>query len=59
MTQSADQVRIRLISQLIKVILPVPQKWFKDFNDTALFSFIIPALLVLSNNLDLNLSYSE
>ena len=59
MTQSADQVRIRLISQLIKVILPVPQKWFKDFNDTALFLFIIPALLVLSNNLDLNLSYSE
>ena len=59
MIQSADQVRIRLISKLIKDISPVPQKWFKYFNDTAIFVFIIPALLILSDNLDLNLSDSE
>ena len=56
MTHFADQVTIRLISQLIKGISRVLQKLVKYFNGTAIFAFMIPALLVLSNNLDLNLN---
>ena len=56
MTHFADQVTIRLISQLIQGISRVLQKLVKYFNGTAIFAFMIPALLVLSNNLDLNLN---
>ena len=37
----------------------VLQKLLKYFNGTAIFAFIIPALLVLSKNFDLNLDDSE
>ena len=59
MTHFADQVTIKLISQLIKGISRFLQKLVKYFNGTAIFAFMIPALLVLSNNLDLNLNDSE
>ena len=59
MTQFSDQVRIKLISQLIKGIPRVLQKLLKYFNGTAISAFIIPALLVLSKNLDLNFNDSE
>ena len=58
-TQFFDQVKIKLISQLIKVISRVLQKLFKYFNGTAIFAFIIPALLVLSKNFDLNVIDSD
>ena len=53
------QVRITLISQLIKGILIVLQKLLKYFNSTATSAFTILSLLVLSNNLDLNLNAAE
>ena len=59
MTQFADQVRIRLISQLIKSISIFLQKLLKYFKSTATSAFTIPSLVVLSNNLDLNLNDSE
>ena len=59
MIQVADQVRIRLISQLIKGILKVLKKLPKYFNGTAIFAFIIPRSLVLAKNLDLNLNELE
>ena len=59
MIQLPDQVRITLISQLIKGILKVLKKLFKYFNDTAISTSIIPSLLVLFTNLDLNLSVTE
>ena len=59
MTQFAYQVRITLISQLIKGILIVLQKLLKYFNSTATSAFTILSLLVLSNNLDLNLNAAE
>ena len=52
----AIYVRMKLISQLI--ISSVTQKLLKYFNDTAIFAFIIPSLLVLSNSFDLNLNNS-
>ena len=58
-TQFFDQVKIKLISQLIKVISRVLQKLLKYFNGTAIFAFIIPALLVLSKNFDLNVIDSD
>ena len=58
-TQFADQVRIRLISQLIKGISRVLQKLLSYFNGTAIFAFILPALLVLFKNFDLNLNDLE
>ena len=59
MTRFSDQVRIRLISQLIKSILRALQNLLNYFNGTVIFSSIIPALLILSKNLDLSLSDSE
>ena len=59
MTQFADQVRIRLISQLIKGISIFLQKLLKYFKSTATSAFTMPSLVVLSNNLDLNLNDSE
>ena len=47
---------MKLISQLITS--SVTQKLLKYFNDTAIFAFIIPSLLVLSNSFDLNLNNS-
>ena len=58
-TQFFDQVKIKLISQLIKVISRVLQKLLKYFNGIAIFAFIIPALLVLSKNFDLNVIDSD
>ena len=44
MTQVADHVRIRLISQLSKGISKVLQKLLKYFNGTAILtSFVLPA----------------
>ena len=54
MTQFSDQVRIRLISPLIKGISRVLQKLLKYFHDTAVTAIIMPALLFLSKNLDFN-----
>ena len=54
MTHFSDQVRIRLIPKLIKGIPRVLEKFLKYFNGTAISPFIIPALLVLSKNLDLH-----
>ena len=59
MTQFADQIRIRLISQLIKRISIVLQKLRKYFNEISIFTFIVSALLVLFKDLDLNLNDSE
>ena len=44
---------------MIKDIPRVLQKLLKYFNGTAIFAFIIPALLVLSQNFDLNLNGSD
>ena len=45
------------MSKLTKIISGVLQKsLLKYFNGTAAFAFIIPALLVLFKNLDLNLN---
>ena len=59
MTQFDEQVRIRLISQLIKGISIVLKNCFKYFNGIATSAFIIPRSLVLSENLDLNLNELE
>ena len=59
MTQFADQIRIRLISQLIKRISIVLQKLRKYFNEISILTFIVSALLVLFKDLDLNLNDSE
>ena len=58
MTQFADQVRIRLIPQLVKRISKVLQKLL-NFNGIVVFAFIIPSLLVFSNNFHLNLNDSD
>ena len=57
-TQFSDQVRIRLICQLIKDISRVIQKLLKYFDSTAISALIIPALLILFKNLDLNVNNS-
>ena len=54
-----DQVRIELVSQLIKDISSVLQKLLKYFNGRGIFTFIIPALSVLSKKFDLDLNDSE
>ena len=56
MTQFAEQVNIRLISQLIRGISTVFQKLLKYFNGTAISAFTILALLVLFFSVDLYLS---
>ena len=45
--------------QLIKGISRVIQKVLEYYNDSAISPFIIPKLLALSINLDLNLNDSE
>ena len=54
--QFVDQVRVRLILQLIKGISRVIQKLLKYFNGTAISTFTISSLLVLFKNFDLNLN---
>ena len=58
-TQFADQVTIRLISQLIKSISRVLQKLLNYFNGTANFSFIMRTLLVLSKKFNLYFNDSD
>ena len=59
MRRFADQVRIGLISQLIKGISRVFQRLFKYYNGTAISTFTILASLIPFNNLGLNLNYSD
>ena len=59
MTQTFDQVRIRVISKLFKGTSIVPQKLLTYFNGAATSAYIIPSLLVLPKNLDLNLNDTE
>ena len=59
MTQFADQVRIRLILQLIKGISIVLQKLLKYFNDKAISAFKLPRSLVLAKYLALKLNELE
>ena len=59
MTQFADQVRIRLILQLIKCISIVLQKLLKYFNDKAISAFKLPRSLVLAKYLALKLNELE
>ena len=56
LTKFADQVRIKLFSQLTKGISIVLQKLLKYFNSLATSTFTIPLLWALSNNLYLNLN---
>ena len=58
-TEFADQIRVKLTSQLIKDISKVLQKLPKYFNDTSISTFIELAALLLFKNLDLNLNYSD
>ena len=58
-TQFADQVTIRLISQLIKSISRVLQKLLNYFNGTANFSSIMRTLLVLSKKFNLYFNDSD
>ena len=58
-TQFADQVRITLVSQLIKGISRKLQTLLKYFYDLAIFAFVILSPLVLSKNFDLDLNDSE
>ena len=46
-TQFSDQVKIRLISQLINSISSVLQKFLKCFNGTTILTFF--SILILSN----------
>ena len=59
MTQLVDQVKLRLISQLISNISRVFQRLLRYFNGPAISTFKIPASLVLLNNLYLNLKDLE
>ena len=54
LTQVDDQVRIKLVSQLIKDCLRVFQNIFKYFNGAAISAFIISQLLVSVMILALN-----
>ena len=51
-----DQVRIRLISQLINCILRVIQKLLNDFASTLLLTFSVPSFAVLPAIFILNLN---
>ena len=53
-TPFSDQVRMRLILQLIKGVSRVIQNLLKYLNGTAIFAFIISPLLVFSENFNLN-----
>ena len=57
--QLSDQVKIKLISQLIKGISRVLQNLLKYFKRTPIFRFLILSLSVLSINLDLNLNDTD
>ena len=58
--QDVDQVKIRLISQLIKGILRVLQKLLKYFNSTAILtSFVLPTAGVFPFIFTLDLNDSE
>ena len=60
MTQFADQVSIRFISQLIKGISRVLQQVLKYFKGTAILtSFVLPAAGLLPIILALNLNDSD
>ena len=58
-TEFADQVKRRFISQLISGISRVFQKLLEYFNGTAISTFAILTSLVLLVNLDLNLNDSQ
>ena len=58
MTQFAEQVKIRFISQLIKGFPRVLQKLCKYFNGTVISAFLMPPL-ILAKNLDLTLNELE
>ena len=59
-TQVDEQVKIRLTSQLIKVISSVFQKLHKYFNDTAIWiSFELPLAGLFPVTFTLNLNDSE
>ena len=56
----SDQVKMRLISQLINVISRVLQKLFKYFNGTTISkSFVLPLLEVFPVILILDLNHSD
>ena len=58
--QSADQVRMKLISQLLKSISRVLQKLLKCFNGTSVsISFVLPAARAVAVILNFNLNDSE
>ena len=59
MTQFADQVRSKVISQFIRAISRVLLKLIKYFNSTAISSFKVPILPVLFISLNLDLNDSE
>ena len=59
MRKFVGQVRIRLISQLIKGILIALQKLLKYFNGTDISAFVIPRSLVSPKNVHLNLNESQ
>ena len=57
---SSDQVKMRLISQLINGISRVLQKLLKCFNATAIStSFVLPAVGIFPVILTLNLNHSD
>ena len=53
MTQFNDQIKIKLISQLIKSILRVLQKLPRYLNDKAIFTSTVLSSSILFLNLDL------
>ena len=59
MTRFSYQFKSRVTSQFIGLISRVLQKLLKPFNGKTLFTFVIPALSVLSIILDLNLNALE
>ena len=59
MTQFSDQSKSRVTSQFINAISTVLQKLLQYFHGTIIFMFAMPALLVLSVILDLNLNDLE
>ena len=46
MTQFVDQVKIRLISKVIKGISEILQKLLRFINDTIIWTFFLPLLFV-------------
>ena len=54
--QLADQVKIMLISQLIRDMSRTTEKLLKYFSDTAISTSTVPVSPVLFKNLDINLN---